>query len=76
MEIDAEALVCELIEEERQQWDMQKISATFPESVATLIQGIPLGKSNAEDLLIWDYEEKGCYTVKIGYRLLMGSNDD
>ena len=27
-------------------------------------------------LFIWDYEDKMCYTVKSGYRLLMGYKDE
>ena len=55
---------------------MNKISATFHEDVAAMIEAIPLGKSNAEDVLAWDYEKKGCYIVKSGYRVLMVNEDE
>ena len=75
MAADKESLVCEIIDKDKQQWDMQRIKAIFPENVVSGIQGIPLRKANA-DVLIWDCKEKGCYTVKSGYRLLMGSKEE
>ncbi|XWS19204.1 hypothetical protein CRYUN_Cryun32bG0111000 [Craigia yunnanensis] len=72
METDPDT-VSELTEKDIQQWGMQMIRATFQEDVGDLIQSIPLGKSCAEDVLVWSYEEKGCYTVKSGYRVLMAN---
>ena len=53
---------------------MQKISDLFLENEATMIQTIPLRKS-ATDVLVWNNEENGCYSVRSGYRILIGYHE-
>ena len=51
---------------------MEKIGYLFLDDVAAMIQEIPLGKSKADDVLVWDNEDNGCYNVRSGYWLLTG----
>ena len=62
--------VNELMEEDTNQWNMEKLNDLFPAHVAEMIQEIPIATSNADDILVWSYEEKGVYNVRSGYRLL------
>ena len=55
-EYDEDTKVKELIDEDRHQWDIQKIRYLFPETEVAMIQKIPIGKSVAEDVLIWSKE--------------------
>ena len=76
MEEGDEARVSKLIDEDRYQWDRQKIDQFFSKEIGLMIQAIPLGTPHDEDTLVWDNEEHGCYTVKSGYRLLMEGQAD
>ena len=51
---------------------MQKINEVFTGNVAELVQANPLGRTSAEDVQKWNYEENGCYSVMSAYRLLAG----
>ena len=62
----------ELMEEDTNQWNMEKLNDLFPTHVVEMIQEIPIGTSNVDDILIWSYEKKGVYNVRRGYRLLTG----
>ena len=64
--------VNELIEEDTKKWNIEKINEMFPANVAEMIQGIPIGNLNAEDILVWHQEENGVYSVRSGYRMLTG----
>ena len=41
-----------------------------------MIQAIPIGKSAANDVLIWSKEENGCYSVRSGYKFLNGVHEE
>ena len=67
---DNDARVQELIDGDRHQWDIQKLRSLFSETEVAIIQEIPIGKSAAEDVLIWSKKENGCYNVRSGYKVL------
>ena len=47
----------------------------FPKNETVMIQEIPFGRSAAEDVLVWNNKENGCYSVRSGYRILTGYHE-
>ncbi|XP_031096926.1 uncharacterized protein LOC116001177 [Ipomoea triloba] len=54
------------------QWDSEIIFDIFNNRDASLITNIPLPISDRDDKLVWMGEDRGHFTVKSCYRLLMG----
>lgn len=54
-------------------WNEQLVSALFINQDANLIINIPLNPQQREDVIIWQYDLKGLFSVKSAYRLGMHS---
>ncbi|KAF7822133.1 uncharacterized protein G2W53_027588 [Senna tora] len=63
-----EERVCDLLNEEGTDWDEAKLRARFDESTCLRIKSIPPDIDQGEDRWIWEYDNKGIYSVKSGYR--------
>ncbi|XP_031116658.1 uncharacterized protein LOC116020318 [Ipomoea triloba] len=55
-------------------WDTEIIQEIFNRRDVALISNIPLSISNREDKLIWMCEERGHFTVKSYYRVILGEH--
>ena len=75
-ELEEDARVSELMDDSRNQWNMQKINALFLEHEISKIQEISPGSLENEDVLIWNNEENGSYNVRSYYKLLIGYYED
>lgn len=51
-------------------WDMDMLKQHFLVIDHETILSIPLGNTISDDVLVWHYDKKGCYSVKSGYKLL------
>ena len=62
-------LVCDLMNEQRNGWNLDRLRETvIPEDIHTILN-IKLSPTNSPDLLGWHYNDSGFYTVKSGYWL-------
>nr|POE94871.1 putative ribonuclease h protein [Quercus suber] len=52
------------------EWDTNLIDLCFYPPDALLIKSLPLCSSPQPDTLVWRSERSGCYSVKLGYKLL------
>ena len=59
-----------LIDPQTRQWNVEMVEGLFHEEEADLIKQIPLGRSEAEDILFWPYTSNGLYNCKSGYKFL------
>ena len=59
-----------LIDPQTRQWNVEMVEGLFHEEEAELIKHIPLGRSEAEDILFWPYTSNGLYNCKFGYKFL------
>ncbi|KAA3460897.1 reverse transcriptase [Gossypium australe] len=62
--------VAELINSNEREWNRELIGNTFPEAKAELILRIPLAMEPHEDLLVWNGELSGEFSVRSSYKLL------
>ncbi|CAN1318259.1 Putative ribonuclease H protein At1g65750 [Linum perenne] len=53
------------------EWDHELIEGIFEQRDVQEILNVPLGVGGQVDKLIWHYDEKGNYTVRSAYRVLM-----
>lgn len=65
-----EATVSSLMEVSAHRWDDQILHDLFNDRDRQLIQSIPLNQSAQDDVLIWQKEVSGLYTVKSAYKLI------
>jgi hypothetical protein len=56
-------------------WDANKINNFFPDAVANAILSVSTFESVQEDKLIWNEGKEGWYSVKSGYSVTMGNNE-
>jgi hypothetical protein len=66
--------VFELMSEDRNSWDIQKIRKNFIAPDADAILNIPI-RSGGDDHWAWALEKSGNYTVKSAYRSLVIQNE-
>ncbi|KAA3476902.1 reverse transcriptase [Gossypium australe] len=66
--------VPELINSNEREWNRDLIGNTFPEAEAELILRIPLAMEPHEDLLVWNGELSGKFSVRSSYKLLQNSD--
>ena len=59
-----------LIDPQTRQWNVEMVEGLFHEEEAELIKNIPLGRTEAEDVLFWPYSSNGVYSCKSGYKFL------
>ncbi|KAJ3697193.1 hypothetical protein LUZ61_000898 [Rhynchospora tenuis] len=65
--------VCDLLDEQTAQWDMQELQRLFNQSQIQQIiqnQNKPEPHARQKDLLIWKGSKDGRYSVKEGYKLI------
>ncbi|KAA3485159.1 reverse transcriptase [Gossypium australe] len=62
-----------LIDDSSFTWKEDVILKIAESDQANRILSIPLARPDAEDILVWRYDNKGIYTVKSGYRVLITS---
>ena len=62
--------VNELIIPDRSQWNTRLIRDLFNDQEANAIEEIPLKMLGGIDKVIWHFERKGQYSIKLGYRRL------
>ncbi|KAK5834916.1 hypothetical protein PVK06_010596 [Gossypium arboreum] len=65
--------VSELIDYSTKSWKVDLISKCFTPLEAIAICYIPLSVYNSEDRMVWFADNSGRYTVRSGYRCLVGS---
>ncbi|CAN1147135.1 Putative ribonuclease H protein At1g65750 [Linum perenne] len=63
--------VCDLFIPGLREWDVELIQTLFSERDANAILGIPLVEGEFDDRRIWHFGNKGVYTVRSCYRLIM-----
>ena len=61
--------MAELIDLDRQSWDVAKIKRMFLPHEANVILGIPLSPRLSRDSLIWAWTPKGMFTVNSAYKV-------
>ena len=49
--------------------DIELLDELFSEQDARAIAGIPLSNTSGEDVLIWNFERRGMYTVRSRYHV-------
>ncbi|KAL6225315.1 hypothetical protein ACLB2K_004165 [Fragaria x ananassa] len=59
--------VCDLIDGDIGEWNVEVIEDLFNPMEIDLILKIPLSLYGGEDRMVWHFDKKGCYTVKSGY---------
>ncbi|KAK9035354.1 hypothetical protein V6N11_077396 [Hibiscus sabdariffa] len=64
-------LVSELIDASTATWKVSALESLFDEEHVNKICAIPLPNSGLRDEVVWRHDGSGCYTVKIGYFLLL-----
>ena len=65
--------VNQLILGDPRRWNRELIEQIFDSQIANQILQIPLGQNAQSDLLAWEFDSNGKYSVKIGYRTLWKS---
>ncbi|KAH1032629.1 hypothetical protein J1N35_044803 [Gossypium stocksii] len=65
--------VSELIDYSTKSWKVDLISRCFTSLEAIAICCIPLSNYNSEEKMVWFADNSGRYTVRSGYRCLVGS---
>ncbi|KAA3480901.1 reverse transcriptase [Gossypium australe] len=66
--------VAELISNTERNWNEDLIKNTFPDAEAELILQIPLALEAHDDLLVWNGEATGEFSVRSSYKLLQNSD--
>ncbi|GMN64195.1 hypothetical protein TIFTF001_033273 [Ficus carica] len=56
---------------QNRQWDRELISKSFLSMDSEVILNIPLRRSNCPDNLIWHYDSRGLYMIRLGYWVVM-----
>ena len=59
--------VCELIDEDTQQWDRGKLDAMFSQRTREEILSIPLDHLQSQDMLVWIENAAQKFSVKTAY---------
>ncbi|KAA3474547.1 reverse transcriptase [Gossypium australe] len=67
---DSVIWVADLIDNQNREWKVELIKATFSEAVSTKILQIPLAQEVQDNMLVWQDESSGEFTVRSLYRLL------
>ena len=71
--LPAEAVVADIMDVENK-WDLEKLQQHFmPEDVEAILR-IPFLRRQKEDELMWDFDKRGEYSVKIGYQQALKFN--
>lgn len=68
------SLVSGLMDEQTNSWDLAILSDIFLPIDVLGISKLPVSPSY-EDTWFWHGEDRGCYTIKSGYRLIVGEFD-
>lgn len=68
-------MVSDLLIEDLNQWDRDKIFRNFEKNEATQIVSIPLSTTGLADKFNWHQEKNGCYLVKSAYHLFYNERD-
>jgi len=63
--------VSDLIVDEEQVWDIDKLESLFPDDVVQAVLDTPLSAEVQNDRIAWMMERNRRYTVKTGYKLAM-----
>ncbi|KAF5187271.1 Ribonuclease h-like superfamily protein [Thalictrum thalictroides] len=63
--------VCDVIDRNAQQWDIQLLKEMVPEPVVNSILQIPLRHNSLEDSVKWNGTTNGAFSVKSAYALAM-----
>ncbi|KAF7825156.1 putative RNA-directed DNA polymerase [Senna tora] len=66
-----EETVSVLLNEDATNWDVEELRTRFDEETCIRIQSIPPDPEQGEDRWVWEYDRKGVYSVKTGYRSMM-----
>lgn len=66
--------VADLMKPEVREWNSDLIDFIFQSAESLLIKCIPLSNLIMEDKLVWGGEHTGIYTVRSGYKLLLGTH--
>ena len=66
---DEAEIVAELIDLDRQSWDVAKIKRMFLPHEANVILGSPLSPRLLRDSLIWAWTPKGMFTINSAYKV-------
>jgi hypothetical protein len=69
--LSEEATIDLLIDSTRMCWDTDKLEQVFLPKDVEIIKQIPLSTRQLRDRLIWTGREKGIFTVKSAYHLLL-----
>ncbi|XP_042962354.1 uncharacterized protein LOC122296618 [Carya illinoinensis] len=59
----------ELIDNQKREWDEEKIRSIFSDDETEQILSIPLSKGKAQDKIIWGPSKKGLFTINSAYYL-------
>jgi len=65
------ALVCELINRETWEWNIDKLNSWFLPKDRDVILSIPLSSSSFHDRIIWAENRSGKFSVKSAYTLAL-----
>lgn len=68
-DLEMDATVNTLINQNQRSWDVQKIPRYFPRNIAAKIIATPLLPEGEPNILIWPYTKNGQYEVKTGYHV-------
>ncbi|KAF5203287.1 Reverse transcriptase zinc-binding domain, partial [Thalictrum thalictroides] len=63
--------VCDVIDRNAQQWDIQLLKEMVPEPLVNSILQIPLRHNSLEDSVKWNGSTNGAFSVKSAYALAM-----
>ncbi|KAK8618037.1 hypothetical protein V6N13_115912 [Hibiscus sabdariffa] len=69
------SLVADLIEHNLHQWKESTVRRLFSEDQALHILNMPIPSVDTPDKIIWRADRSGSYSVRSGYRLLIGATE-
>ncbi|XWS54268.1 hypothetical protein CRYUN_Cryun10bG0076200 [Craigia yunnanensis] len=67
---DEEGLVSDLIDPNSHKWRLESLYKTFNNDEASQISMLQIGRVRGQDMIVWNPDNKGEYTVKSGYQWL------
>jgi ribonuclease HI len=62
-------LVKELLDPDRNSWDLEKLNECFFEADVADIVKIPVGRAGSDDYIAWNYTKNGVFSVRSAYHL-------